>query len=682
MVCPRCGAVFEGNFCPYCGTAAAPQAPATPGYQGPCPRCGTVYAGNFCPRCGLPAVSAPYVPRPYPLGPSTGLHSFLSIIWIVSIAAVLVLVLLNVAALLISPTFVWPGIQGVTQGQIANQGLDGGSANWTFLDPFGSGSTGAYAPTGGDPNGFLQLDLPAGTNVGGLWEQAFHVTGSPPFIAQLSLDLQVQSSGSGPQGGELVVAIERVPQSLYVAGASGVVFYNGTMGWQGSPVIDVSNAISDPGTYYVKVAFLAASNPAPTVVGFDNLHLAWATDAYFYVVAPFPVPLLLYFSENPGQIAASYLFVLAAILIPIAYYTYRERGLLVRAFAAPLDAISLRLRSMSTWVAVAQAWLAVTFFQLSIVLALNALGSPATSPIQVTPTNTWFLLYDLARASVFEELAFRVLLIGLPMSIGALIFHAGRPSPSGGRPKLLGAFRYLLGGQLRATSSREALLAGWILLFASSAVFGLAHDASWGFWKVVPAAVAGLAFGYLFLRHGIGAAIVGHFLNDYLNAILMEGVGGVALEAVLGLLLWGLLVAGAGFFIWYLIYAWQHLQDLRVRFGAHLVRRAAPTGAAPPPPAWGPAPPPAGWTGTPPTYGSPPAPPPAAPPTTPPWSMPPTAASMPVRGGAHVPREYTPTYHPPPYGFPPVRFQCPACGWVEARYDGRRFTCLRCGRTT
>ncbi len=588
---------------------------------------------------------------------------------------------LNIAALLISPNLVWPGIQGVTQGQIANQALDAGSANWTFVDLAASGATGTYSPTGGDPNGFLQINLPAGTNVGGFWEQEFQVGGSTPFLAQLQLNIQIQSSGIGPQGGQLVVAIEHVPQGLYTAGAPGIVYYNGTMGWGASPKLDVSSAISDPGTYYLKVAFLAASNPGPTVVGLDNIHLAWVTDAYFWVAAPLPLPIPIYFTQDPGQMAAAYLFVIAAVLIPVAYYTYRERRLFVQAFSAPLEAISLRLRSVSTWVAVAQTWLAVTFFQITIILTLDALGTPATSPIQETSGNTWFLLYDLARASVFEELAFRVLLIGLPMFLGALIFRAGRTSPGGMRARFTHALRYLLGGQLRATSSKEALLAGWILLFASGAVFGLAHDPSWGFWKVVPAAVFGLACGYLFLRHGIGAAILAHFLNDFLNAIVMEGVGGPALEAVLGLLLWGLLVAGAGFFIWYIIYAWQHLQDLRVRFGAHLVRRPVPVGPAPPP-GWGGTPPPSGWAPGPSTFSYATSPPPTTAATPPPWAPPPGAPPPPMRDPAHVPREYSPTYHPPPYGFPPVRFQCPYCGWVEARYDGRHFTCLRCGRTT
>jgi len=52
-----------------------------------------------------------------------------------------------------------------------------------------------------------------------------------------------------------------------------------------------------------------------------------------------------------------------------------------------------------------------------------------------------------------------------------------------------------------------------------------------------------------------------------------------------------------------------------------------------------------------------------------------------VRESGRIPRDYTPTYVPPPYGYPPVRFQCPSCGWVEARYDAGHFTCTRCGRT-
>src|SRR5947208_5815796 len=129
-----------------------------------------------------------------------------------------------------------------------------------------------------------------------------------------------------------------------------------------------------------------------------------------------------------------------------------------------------------------------------------------------------------------------------------------------------GAWRYLIGGVLRRDSPKEALVAGWAFLFASSAIFGLAHAPGWGYWKVVPSMVAGLGFGYLFLRHGVGAAILAHFVNDYALSLAYEGIGGVGLEALISLVFIGLAIAGAGFLVWYVIDAWRHLMGLVARF--------------------------------------------------------------------------------------------------------------------
>ena len=65
------------------------------------------------------------------------------------------------------------------------------------------------------------------------------------------------------------------------------------------------------------------------------------------------------------------------------------------------------------------------------------------------------------------------------------------------------------------------------------------------------------------------------------------------------------------------------------------------------------------------------------------WPATPSAGppAVAVRNPSRIPREYTPSYVPPPYGYPPVRFQCPYCAWVEAKYDAGHFTCTRCGRT-
>src|SRR5207237_417317 len=106
----------------------------------------------------------------------------------------------------------------------------------------------------------------------------------------------------------------------------------------------------------------------------------------------------------------------------------------------------------------------------------------------------------------------------------------------------------------------------WVFLVASSAIFGLAHAPGWGYWKIIPGMVAGLGFGYLFLRHGVGAGILAHFVNDYALSLSYEGIGGVGLEVVLTLLFVGLAIAGAGFLVWYAIDAWRHLSTLLAKF--------------------------------------------------------------------------------------------------------------------
>src|SRR2546422_10904490 len=99
-------------------------------------------------------------------------------------------------------------------------------------------------------------------------------------------------------------------------------------------------------------------------------------------------------------------------------------------------------------------------------------------------------------------------------------------------------------------------------LIGSSVIFGLAHAPGWGWWKVIPAMVAGLRFGYLFLPHGIAAAILAHFVNDYAAALSYSGFGGEAFLLFLNLLLLALAIAGAGFFAWYLILPWRDIRGL------------------------------------------------------------------------------------------------------------------------
>src|SRR2546428_14178201 len=112
--------------------------------------------------------------------------------------------------------------------------------------------------------------------------------------------------------------------------------------------------------------------------------------------------------------------------------------------------------------------------------------------------------------------------------------------------------------------------------------------------------VAGLGFGYLFLRHGIAPAILAHFVNDYAAALSYEGFGGEAFLLFLNLVFLGLAIAGAGFFAWYVIVAWRNFRGLIDRFRPPTPAAAVP---GPPPPYLSPMPPPAP---TPPDPGQPP----------------------------------------------------------------------------
>lgn len=632
-----------------------------------------------------------YAPPPILRAPPEGVRSTLSVLWLLALIMFFAFIALNFAGLILSPAYVVPGIEGIASGQNPNEDLLSGSANWTFQALGNPGATGTYNASGGNPDGALQLTLPAGVDLGGEWVQAVQLVGSAPWAAEVQLDYFLKSPS--PLAGRIVVSLESTPTGLDLAQAANETWVNESTTWTSKAPFDVSASTNESGTYYLKVAYLATSNGNTTIVRFDNIRMAWVTDALFYFYLPLPLPLLLFVSQDKAPFIGYFAFIVVAILASGAWYTWRDRKLTRQAFTAPLNAIGARLRSLSGWVAVAQVWLATTFFQYALILALAASGAPPSSPFNPTATNAWVLLFDYSAASVFEEIAFRAFLIGVPMALAALVLRWAAPrvaaasgTQAGSRRNVLGGLRYLWGGQLRKESPREAVLLAWIFVFVSALLFGLAHAPGWGWWKVVPAFVVGLGMGYVFVRHGLGAAILLHFATDGSLALTLEGVGGFGLSLVSDLLFLGLAIAGSGFFAWYVLYGLEEFQALRARFGSRIVRQPVVAGPGPgiPPPGWSYPP---GGTGVPyPVPPYPPVPPPGSPPPggyAPPaqgWPTPQVLASAP-RSPNQLPRGYAPTYHPAPYGYPPVRFQCPSCGWVEAKYEGRRFTCLRCGRT-
>ncbi|MGI0147963.1 MAG: hypothetical protein ACREDF_00320, partial [Thermoplasmata archaeon] len=157
MQCVRCGAVFDGRFCPRCGAPATTPPPSvsppTSVAGWACPRCGTLFRGNFCPRCGLPPAAWAYQPAPAP----SAARSVLTILWTLAIVAFLIFAVTDFAGLAVSPTLIVPSIQGIRSGQTVNGALDF-AGNWT-PNSWGGGSNLSYQSAGGNSGGYLKMTL-------------------------------------------------------------------------------------------------------------------------------------------------------------------------------------------------------------------------------------------------------------------------------------------------------------------------------------------------------------------------------------------------------------------------------------------------------------------------------------------------------------------------------------------
>jgi membrane protease YdiL (CAAX protease family) len=241
------------------------------------------------------------------------------------------------------------------------------------------------------------------------------------------------------------------------------------------------------------------------------------------------------------------------------------------------------------------------------------------------------LLFALANASVWEELIVRVLFIGLPLVLVDLI-----------RTTKHHWHTYLLGGGFSLG------IAEVVLIIVSSAIFGIGHyTGGWGAWKILPATVGGLAFGYLFLRFGIVASITMHFGTDYLS-MPSEVTGSYPLTVVtgLGILVW--LGAGSVFFGYYATRVTEFLTGKRYfdpRPIAYPQPYAYPVMYAPAPAQQHPA----------------------------------VSSSMTVLQ-APMPPPYQATPRQPVQSWFTEGYVCPNCGSTQARWTGGRFQCLRCGR--
>lgn len=266
---------------------------------------------------------------------------------------------------------------------------------------------------------------------------------------------------------------------------------------------------------YCGKSLTESENPLLTigfVVGFVTALIAAAILTFEYAVAIWGIPLVFpnladndvtliiivpkiitiaTFSGIPAQIY--YILLIIALAICLGYYFYRAYGPLVKLKNG--DNKSIR---NTAFFEVPVLFCTLLFWELAFVLILTYCDIPVNG---LPDRETWKWMFGLLEAPVWEEIITRVLMIGVPMMLIALIRDQEGSS----------SLKYLFGG---FGFNRPAM----VLIFFSAFMFGAGHLNNWGAWKFFPTFVFGLIAGYLFCRYGVYATIVIHFLTDYLSA--------------------------------------------------------------------------------------------------------------------------------------------------------------------
>lgn len=331
---------------------------------------------------------------------------------------------------------------------------------------------------------------------------------------------------------------------------------------------------------------------------------------YYHTTLFIIVPWIINIVELSGiSFAVYHILLIVAIVSSFIFLMIKSWRIFIRELS-----VERKIESHSAIYTVGTIFFAVLFFNIVYYLILDAFGITPTTPDTVDK-ELWKLLYSFANASVWEEIVSRMLLIGMPL----LFVDFFRRK----RQKLR---RYFLGGHFSLGKAEITFL------LISSAFFSVAHIFSWDAYKLLPTFIAGLALGYLFLKEGIYAAIMLHFMVDYLSIPTMV-FEGIPSQIIMGLFILVWVVIG---FIYFVNYASKAL-------GAILGRKVWPD-------------------------------------------------SIDVRAGRDAGKkamylrdnaegsESDRVATLDMYGAGYFKIVCPYCGAAEARYRDGRFECMRCGR--
>jgi len=380
-------------------------------------------------------------------------------------------------------------------------------------------------------------------------------------------------------------------------------YYHPRSPYDNLTIRDVGRGI---GTWSSFILFLLMCvNLAILIWGISEVYPHADSKVWLYVITPLVVNL----AELGGPLFLGwFIFLVVAIVASFVWMVKKSVPLL----GEELLFRSTRGRRSPIYL-ISTLFVAIFFFSVAWYAILGLLGVPTTTPVFET-RELWRLIYGFAHAAVWEEIVSRVLLIGIPLLIVGLVTRRQRKW-----------YNYLLGGGFSLGPTEV-----FFLIF-SSAMFGFAHLQSWDLFKVLPAAIAGLAMGYLFLREGLYASIMIHFFFDYLSMPL-ELDPSVSVVLIMFFLILAWLAIGAVYFVYYSAKAVSFFLGKEIWPARPMRRKAQPAYSIS-------------------QYAAPPG-------QSPPASPPPQNRPQ----------------NPTAFGF-----TCKNCGHTEAVYKDGALYCLRCG---
>jgi hypothetical protein len=272
---------------------------------------------------------------------------------------------------------------------------------------------------------------------------------------------------------------------------------------------------------------------------------------YDFSFASVQVPIV----GNLGELFAAFL----AIYFVFFLLASRQGPGLVKALLAATNDGYLAL--FSNPLASTTVILGATSLGTVLVDSLQSNAGVQTGSLSGDPFS---LLVDFTVAPLLEETSFRLVLLGVPVFLLALLLLRDfspktaikvlwRPSSAWDvdetdiegtpRPSNLPNASMFPGDGSRSLKVRVMKPIVFVFLALSSIIFGYAHYASgsgWGPGKVSEAALAGLALGYLYVKYGFHTNVLLHWSINYVGSIysfLAQGLVGVPWTSQTGSLL-------------------------------------------------------------------------------------------------------------------------------------------------